>query len=161
EIPAIGASGAIAGCMGAFLVCYYRTAIRLAYWWLFRFGVFEARALYALPIWFATELIMSWFEAHGVARVAHSAHVGGFAFRVAVAAGLRVSGLEKRLLSAEEAEDDWYANNTRLEEAMALARAGSSSAALGLFRNLLAERPGDALVRGEVARLALELRDFE
>jgi membrane associated rhomboid family serine protease len=56
EGPLIGASGAIAGAMGAFLVCFARTKIKFFYWLGFFFGTFAAPAWLMLPLWFASEL---------------------------------------------------------------------------------------------------------
>jgi hypothetical protein len=54
SVPMVGASGAVAGCMGAFLIAYARVKIRLAYFFWFPgrslWGTFSARALYALPL---------------------------------------------------------------------------------------------------------------
>jgi membrane associated rhomboid family serine protease len=55
--PLIGASGAIAGVMGAFLVLHGRTKIRFFYWLGLLFGTFNAPAWLMLPLWFASE----WF----------------------------------------------------------------------------------------------------
>ena len=73
HIPAVGASGAVAGCMGAFLIAYAGVRIRFAYFWSLgwrQLGTFEARALYALPLWFARRRFLSYFEAgrHGGRR---------------------------------------------------------------------------------------------
>jgi len=88
--PLIGASGAIAGVMGAFLVLHGRTKIRFLYFFLFRFGTFDAPAWLMLPLWFASEL----YTASSKDRVipggvlggtANWAHVWGFAFGVVAA----------------------------------------------------------------------------
>ena len=42
--PLIGASGAIAGAMGAFLVCFAHTKIKFFYWLGIFFGTFSAPA---------------------------------------------------------------------------------------------------------------------
>lgn len=105
-IPLVGASGAIAAAMGAFMVCLYNARIRFwyAYWFVVRFrsGQFVAPAYVALPLWFAGELFSTYFyesEAAG-GGVAYSAHVGGFVFGAAVALVLRLTGYEDKLRAA-------------------------------------------------------------
>ena len=84
--PLIGASGAVAGVMGAFLVRYWKTRIRFLYFFIpFRPGTFTAPAWLMLPLWFARELVFAqaWDVASpgtGGGGVAHWAHVWGFAF---------------------------------------------------------------------------------
>lgn len=72
--PLVGASGAIAGIMGAFLIGYPRTRINL----LTLLGPLRLPAWLLLPAWVLVEL------GHGLIGsnlgVAHWAHVGGFAF---------------------------------------------------------------------------------
>ncbi len=78
ETPCIGASGAIAGLMGAFLICFYKTRIE------FLFGMpliftkkFRVAAYICLPLWFLFQLFSSRYAGAG-AGVAFSAHIGGF-----------------------------------------------------------------------------------
>lgn len=80
-MPAIGASGAIAGVLGAYFVMYPRakvsTLMTLGYFW----RVVEIPAVFYLGLWFAWE-IFSGMMASGsrvVGGVAFWAHVGGFA----------------------------------------------------------------------------------
>jgi membrane associated rhomboid family serine protease len=75
-VPIIGASGAIAGVMGAYLVLYPRAPI-LAY--IFPIFIFRIRAAYLLLFWFVTQFFVG-----SNSNVAWVAHVGGFAFGVIV-----------------------------------------------------------------------------
>ena len=97
--PMVGASGAIAGAMGGFLVIFASTPIRFFYLlWLGlrpKWGTFEARAIVMLPLWLLVEVLSGVF-ARG-SGTAHWAHVGGFAFGAAVAGAVRVSGLDEKL----------------------------------------------------------------
>ena len=99
-IPLVGASGAVATAMGAFLACHYKTRIKCWYFYFlfFRFksGTFIAPAYVTLPIWFLIELVLSAFEGDQ-GGVANSAHVAGFVFGLAVALLLRTTGIEQRL----------------------------------------------------------------
>ena len=93
-VPLIGASGAIAGLLGAFVVCtvnppapFARPASLFARYWV----------SVLLTTWFATELAQALLP-HREGSVSHFAHVGGFIFGVAFAWMLRVSGHEHRLI---------------------------------------------------------------
>jgi membrane associated rhomboid family serine protease len=82
-VPVIGASGAIAGVMGAYLVLFPNVKIRsliIFFFVLFR----DIPAKWLLGFWFVTQFFTNANE--GVAWVAH---VGGFAFGALVALFLR------------------------------------------------------------------------
>ncbi len=75
-IPLVGASGAIAGVMGAYLVLFPRVRIKsLIIFFFIIFRDIEARWL--LGIWFVSQFFIS-----PGSGVAWAAHVGGFAFGV-------------------------------------------------------------------------------
>ncbi|MGF1467922.1 MAG: rhomboid family intramembrane serine protease, partial [Sandaracinaceae bacterium] len=78
-IPLVGASGAVFGLLGAFVVGYPRTRIRIFYFlWAFRpfVGTWLAPALVVFPLWALVEV---FYAMVGVSSgVAHWAHVGGF-----------------------------------------------------------------------------------
>jgi membrane associated rhomboid family serine protease len=77
-VPLVGASGAIAGVMGAYLVLFPRVPIRtLIIFFFIMFRDIEARWL--LGLWF-----LSQFFVNPNAGVAWAAHVGGFVFGVLV-----------------------------------------------------------------------------
>jgi hypothetical protein len=96
-IPSIGASGSIAGVLGAFLVMRPRarivTLLPLVVYW----ALIEVRAALFLPIWFGMQFFngfLSLSSAQGteqVAGVAWWAHVGGFLIGAGVALAHRVS----------------------------------------------------------------------
>jgi membrane associated rhomboid family serine protease len=100
--PLIGASGAIAGIMGAFLVRYWRTKITFFYFFFFFLirGTFKAPAWLMLPLWVALEFfnaqIMDSLNTEGGGGVAHWVHVWGFAFGVLVALGMKHFSVEEK-----------------------------------------------------------------
>ena len=104
-VPLVGASGAVAAMMGAYLVLFARSRIKLLYlFWLFlsvRTGTFFAPAWLALPMWLLWQVFL-WGMAMGD-QVAYGAHVGGFAFGAAVA--LVVMKLEPPWLLAPTSEE--------------------------------------------------------
>jgi membrane associated rhomboid family serine protease len=86
SIPNVGASGAIAGVLGAYFLILPRasvlTAITLGFFFIFR----EIPAIWFLGIWFAFQLIEGGFSVtHPQAGggVAFFAHIGGFVFGLA------------------------------------------------------------------------------
>ena len=104
-VPIVGASGAIAASMGAFLIALHKTRIRFWYWYFLIFkagaGTFQAPAWVVLPLWFLFDAAGAYGEWRGAASgVAYSAHVGGFLFGLLIALGLKLSGIEKKLLEA-------------------------------------------------------------
>lgn len=130
----IGASGAVAGAMGAFLVLFSRVRIRFL---LFFAVTFRAPAWAALPLWAAVEI----YEALGASDgVAHWAHLGGFFFGLAVAALLKVSGIDRRLDDAIE-KATALEGDPRVDTALALARAGKLDPALAMLEGLAVEQP--------------------
>ena len=90
RVPVVGASGAIAGVLGAYFVLYPRARI-LTILPLFIFiQLIEVPALLYLLFWFALQLysgVQSQSLAHGamLGGVAWWAHVGGFLFGIAAA----------------------------------------------------------------------------
>lgn len=85
-IPCLGASGAIAAVMGAFIVMYPRDRIRTFVWILIFIRVTYIPAILLIGVWFIIQVL----DAGAVARVqtggvAYLAHVGGFVFGVATA----------------------------------------------------------------------------
>ncbi|NIM91493.1 MAG: rhomboid family intramembrane serine protease [Candidatus Aminicenantes bacterium] len=100
--PLIGASGAIAGIMGAFLVRYWKVKITFFYFFFFFLirGTFKAPAWLMLPLWVALEFfnaqIMDSLNAEGGGGVAHWVHVWGFAFGVLVALGMKHFQVEEK-----------------------------------------------------------------
>ena len=80
-VPNLGASGAIAAVMGAFIVTYPRDQIRslLIIFIFVRVTVIPAALL--IGFWFLTQLVHAGTVAHSqTGGVAYLAHVGGFIF---------------------------------------------------------------------------------
>jgi membrane associated rhomboid family serine protease len=80
DVPIIGASGAIAGVMGAYLVLFPRA--RITSLLIFPPLLLRIQARWLLLFWFASQFLVS-----PGSGVAWTAHVGGFAFGVLFALG--------------------------------------------------------------------------
>ena len=78
--PAIGASGAIAACLGAYLVMFPSSKIKIMVIYIFR--TFKIPAIAFLGIWIAKELAAGLGVFGGGGNVAYWAHIGGFGFGV-------------------------------------------------------------------------------
>jgi membrane associated rhomboid family serine protease len=82
--PTVGASGAIAGVLGGYILLYPRARVLTLVIIIFFFTVIELPATVMLGIWFAIQAIFGAIgltnPTGGTGGVAYFAHVGGFAF---------------------------------------------------------------------------------
>jgi membrane associated rhomboid family serine protease len=81
-LPTIGASGAVAGVLGAYLVMHPRAVVTVVLPLFVFFPVFQVPAFFMLGLWFLTQFtsgISSFATAAGdTGGVAWWAHIGGF-----------------------------------------------------------------------------------
>ncbi len=79
-VPMVGASGAISGVLGAYLIKYPRNKISILFFFIIIIKVVRIPAAIVLSLWFAFQLINGYINFHpGSAEgVAWFAHVGGF-----------------------------------------------------------------------------------
>jgi len=85
-VPNLGASGAIAAVMGAFIITYPRDQIRSVLIIFIFVRVTMIPAALLIGFWFLTQLVQAGSVAHvQTGGVAYLAHVGGFIFGVATA----------------------------------------------------------------------------
>jgi len=80
-IPNIGASGAIAGVLGAYLVLYPRARVLTAITLLVFFAIVEVPAVLLLGAWFLLQVLegsAGLVDAASTGGVANFAHIGGF-----------------------------------------------------------------------------------
>jgi len=82
--PMIGASGAIAGVLGAYLILFPHARVASLVPILFIFTVIQVPATLFLLFWFVSQLFSGWLAIGGSAGsgVAWWAHVGGFLFGI-------------------------------------------------------------------------------
>ena len=137
--PTLGASGAVAALMGAFLVRFPNMKIEMAWLFLFRLFRFKAAAYWLLPLWLLME--MFYGSLFGSASgVAHWAHVGGFMFGALAAFGLQHTNLEQKHNKAIEEKLAWTAD-TEIEQASSLMDRGQLEAAAATLTKHVAATP--------------------
>ncbi|MBV7377980.1 rhomboid family intramembrane serine protease [Maritimibacter dapengensis] len=77
-VPMVGASGAIAGVMGAYLLFFPKARVDVLFIIIVIIKVFPLPAWIVLGAWFALQLFNGWATPIDGGGVAYMAHVGGF-----------------------------------------------------------------------------------
>ena len=82
DVPMIGASGAIAGVLGAYLILFPKSRIASLVPIFFIFTLVEIPAFIFLVFWFVSQLYSGLFaiQGGGASGIAWWAHIGGFLF---------------------------------------------------------------------------------
>ena len=150
--PLIGASGAIAGVMGAFAVRYWSSRITFAYFVFFvriYRGTFEAPAGLMLGLWALGELafamgLWGYLSLADLGDVGFLAHVGGFVFGVGAAFVLRWLRIEERLVEPARERRETVHDASAVDAALELARRGRSEVAIARLAAELDRDPTDA-----------------
>jgi membrane associated rhomboid family serine protease len=84
DVPMIGASGAVAGVLGAYLILFPHSRIASLVPILFIFTIIEIPAVIFLLFWFVSQLYSGLFaiQGGGGSGIAWWAHIGGFLFGI-------------------------------------------------------------------------------
>jgi membrane associated rhomboid family serine protease len=84
DVPMIGASGAVAGVLGAYLILFPHSRIASLVPILFIFTIIEIPAVIFLLFWFVSQLYSGLFaiQGGGESGIAWWAHIGGFLFGI-------------------------------------------------------------------------------
>lgn len=91
EVPMIGASGAVSGVLGAYLVIYPYARVKTLLIIVIFIKIVELPAVLLLTIWFFMQFLYV-----GVDGIAWYAHIGGFVFGLVVAKLFVVAGNKSR-----------------------------------------------------------------
>ncbi len=94
HVPMIGASGAVAGVLGAYLLLYPRANVHVFVWIVIFFRIINVPAAILLGLWFALQLVSGLARGPGSPGIAFWAHVGGFAAGMILVVVLRPPGLK-------------------------------------------------------------------
>lgn len=150
--PLVGASGAIAGLMGAFAIRLYKTRIHFFYLIWVRWGTFQAPAFIMLPLWFLQQL---WYASlAGESEVAFHAHIGGFIFGALIAVGMKYSGIEEKYLAPAIEKKVSLAQNPLFLHAMELSEKSDFTGALLLLEKVVRQEPNHLDAFMEMRRIA-------
>ncbi len=150
--PLVGASGAIAGVMGAFAVRYWDSRITFFYFvWMIRIyqGTFRAPAWLMLGLWALGELafamgLWAYFSVADLGDVGFLAHVGGFVFGVAAAFVVAASGFEERFVDPVIERSETVHDAGAVEQALRLSQQGQTAGAMARLETVLDADPGNA-----------------
>jgi membrane associated rhomboid family serine protease len=161
-IPVIGASGAIAAVMGAYLVRFARS--QTEFLWLpfpliprysYRFFI---PAYVIFPLWFLMQLFFAVYQPD--AGVAFWAHVGGFVFGVAFFGLFKLARIEERFINpAVESKISWK-RSEHLDRADAAKASGDYATARKEILQLLQREPENIDARREICDVAYESEDW-
>ncbi|HWL64832.1 MAG TPA: rhomboid family intramembrane serine protease [Actinomycetota bacterium] len=83
-IPAVGASGAVAAIMGAYILLFPRARVNVLVAIFVLWTVIQLSAFAVLGLWFLYQFLIGSQEFSGATEVAWMAHVGGFVYGVVV-----------------------------------------------------------------------------
>lgn len=177
--PMIGASGAISGIMGAFLICLHNTRIKigwlcLPFFFIFLmmgrkpFGIVRIPAYIYLVYYFFTQMLFWWIAKAmgGSTGVAYSAHVGGFFFGVALAIVWESAREARRMYRGEiEPEIEEPAAplpppNPAVTNALGLLQQGETAKAEYMLRSYLAQNPYDIRAIKAILRVFQRAGDY-
>lgn len=151
-IPVAGASGATSGLLGAYMVRFYYSRIRVVYWTFLplqgvnRAGQASVPVICAVFFWFVLQGVQVTLQVGiGGIRAAYAVHIGGIAAGITLAmlfGALPLARAERRLAKARRyfRQANWFAS-------------------LGEYINYLALRPRDADAHAEAARAYICTRE--
>jgi rhomboid family protein len=84
NVPSIGASGAVAGVLGGYLLLFPRARVVTLVFIIFFFTIIELPAIFFLGIWIIQQGLFAYFDllqpSGSGGGVAYFAHIGGFLF---------------------------------------------------------------------------------
>lgn len=109
-IPTVGASGAISGVLGAYLILYPHIRVRMLFWFLFFIRIFRVPAWAVLLWWFFLQVVTGLPQLMQVnpevsGGVAVWAHIGGFVAGVVLVKLFVNNDLHRRRLAMTDARD--------------------------------------------------------
>lgn len=116
-IALVGASGAIAAVMGAYLVRFFRSKVEFLLLSLFYRTRFFAPAFVVLPLWLMQQVWELQSESRG-GGVAFSAHIGGFLYGFAFALIVKSARFEEKYVNPVVEKETTWAMDERIVRAI-------------------------------------------
>jgi membrane associated rhomboid family serine protease len=157
-VPLIGASGAISGAMGAFLIRLPRAKIKIG--WAFMplsvfgliltirkrlFGIINVPTYIYMPYYLVGQLLAWWMmrKTGEVSGVAYTAHIAGFAFGMVFALLMKVTRVEEKIINPRIESKVSFSASPVVAEAFELMDKGNYAMAQGKLQSHLAVLPND------------------
>lgn len=153
DVPAIGASGAISGLLGAYMILYPSDKVNCLYFsFHLRYAVtISLSSIWVLGSWFVWQLVDAlWFSSfHAESFVAYWAHIGGFLFGAGGVGFFKYSAdltgaLRRRSVTLT------------IEECSDLTHEGKTEKAREKLKEAQKIEPDDELIFGQLGRLELK-----
>lgn len=94
NIPAIGASGAISGVLGAYVVLYPRARIATIIFLGYFGRIIKLPSIFMLGFWFIMQFLYSFLDPYSM--VAYWAHIGGFIIGFIIAIPFKLTTIRKQ-----------------------------------------------------------------
>lgn len=165
-VPVIGASGAIAGLMGAFMIRNYKIRMKFFYFFLIfiypLYGTFYLPAYVALGGWFVMQLLFGTMLLGTAAGVAYWAHVGGFLVGVVVAILFKTQKFEETHIAPKIERDlEAVRLHPHLLQAFAARDRGNLDAASGLLEELIVLEPNNIDAHVELVNIYVSRGDLK
>lgn len=140
QIPAVGASGAVSGVLGAYLLLFpHARIVTMVFYFFMRMTRIPAYAY--LVIWFIFQVISAGFTIGG--GVAYVAHIGGFAIGAAIGFGYKsVSKLRLRAGTPAEKPSERVTEKPTAVGRQRMVRPMMEGIVTNSYVELIAEMPG-------------------
>ncbi len=154
NVPLIGASGAIAGVMGAFTFKHFMSKVVLGYMFIIFirpiFGTFKVFAGVILGLWFLEQIFYARY--FGGSGVAYLAHIGGFLFGLVLGAIMKYTGIEEKYIAPKiDKEIDFV--DSKFRKGIELRAQGKTDEAIYALTEHLKEHPSDFVAYKELVEI--------
>jgi hypothetical protein len=153
-VPLVGASGAISGAMGAFLIRLYKTKIILFSFPLMLISLVIGRknagkiwipAYFYIPLYFLIQVLEVWYSSRTglMSATAYSAHFAGFLFGVVFALMMKATKAEEKYIDPRIEAKVSFSAAPVVTQALDILDKGDSVAAERMLKSHLIKSPND------------------
>ena len=156
-VPVVGASGAIAAVLGAFLIKFTFRRFNFIFFMIFYFRIikftFSLPAWVVIPIIFGLDLLMLVLVGHSTG-IAHWAHLGGFGFGLLTVWLLKMSGMGGKINPGVFDPD--FPELNPIDGAEYLELQGKENKALSMLQTVVTKEQVDPVVKQFYWEMALK-----